>query len=441
MILNPKYAACWADYVHEAGSDAAAEREYFQRRLYRLGRTILYPPPLFAKSYIDDLAQASVELIKIVASIPDRIFAGDHRAWMRFLGIPEADADLLAPFCRPRLLHRATQFARPDFLPTESGPQVTEINVSTPIGGMATSEPYVDEFASLGFARYLARQGACFDRPATSELWLAALLAQCPVAGATQAPIMFEALANPADADASRQAFINLAGRGGFTVISGLLTRLTVEPDGVYIYGQRVHTVYTMFTWHELKQHVPYSLVRALAAADEDGLVDFIASPVSALFDHKANLELLSSERFAGYYAADELALLRRVVPPTFRGTPERVDDAIGQRPGLVIKPADEYGGHGVVFGAKTPAAAWEALVREAAAGTKTHVCQRVVGDLWRHEVAMPGEIRRYMACLGPMVFGGEYAGLLVRQTQQGGDTPVINVANGAEEGSGLAVW
>ncbi|MEK8034765.1 hypothetical protein AACH06_28435 [Ideonella sp. DXS29W] len=441
MKLHPNYLHSWEDYLRERGSDVLSERDVFQRRLYRLKRTILFPPPLFDKRAVDELAEAAVELVKIVGSIPERIFGGDHRAWMRFLAMPQADVEFLAPLCRPRLMARATEFARPDFLPTDSGPRVTEINISTPIGGMATCEPYVDEFANTGFARHLAKQGACFDTPATSELWLNALMAQCPLARVTEAPIMFEALANPDDRDASRQAFVNLAARAGFNVISGLLTEITVKADGVFVYGQRIHTVYTMFTWNELKRFVPYSLVQALVAAEEDGLVDFIGAPVTALFDHKANLELLTSPAFAHRYTEAEQSLLKRVVPLTFRVTQESVEHALDRRVDLVLKPGDEYGGNGVVFGSSVSPEEWERRLREANASCQLYVCQAVVRSDWRHDVAMPGGRRRYVACLGPMVFGGVYAGLAVRQTVQGGDTPVINVANGAEEGCGLSVW
>lgn len=441
MKLHPNYLHAWEDYLRQRGDEVLRERDVFHRRLYRLKRTILFPPPLFDKRAVDELAEAAVELVRIVGTIPERIFGGDHRAWMRFLAMPQADVEFLAPLCRPRLLARATQFARPDFLSSDSGPRVTEINISTPIGGMATCEPYIDEFANTGFARHLAKQGACFDTPATSELWLQALMAQCPLARATEAPIMFEALANPADSDASRQAFVNLAARAGFTVVSGLITDLTVTANGVFIHGQRVHTVYTMFTWNELKRFVPYALIRDLVAAEEDGLVDFVGAPVSALFDHKANLELLSSPAYEDHYTAAEWALLKRVVPLTFRVTEAWVGQAIEMRERLVMKPGDEYGGRGVVFGADTAPPEWARMVREAAASGKLHVCQEVVKGSWRHEVAMPDHRRRYITCLGPMVFGGMYAGLAVRQTMQGGETPVINVSNGAEEGCGLAVW
>jgi uncharacterized circularly permuted ATP-grasp superfamily protein len=59
--------------------------------------------------------------------------------------------------------------------------------------------------------------------------------------------------------------------------------------------------------------------------------------------------------------------------------TPELVDPAIERQAELVLKPADEYGGSGVLVGHECPADEWRAGLAEAVAGNGSFLLQDYV--------------------------------------------------------------
>lgn len=135
--------------------------------------------------------------------------------------------------------------------------------------------------------------------------------------------------------------------------------------------------------------------------------------------------------------AGPDQDLVRRHIPWTARLESVRPADAVARQPSLVLKPADGYGGTGVVIGPAVPAGDWrQALDRAAAAGH--HVLQEYVAC---DTVVLPfmnaqgGEHRVASVpfVLGPFVFGRRPAGVLVRHgTPASGADAVLNVMQGA---------
>ena len=92
----------------------------------------------------------------------------------------------------------------------------------------------------------------------------------------------------------------------------------------------------------------------------------------------KASLAVLSDERNAGLFSAEEQQLIAAHIPWTrrvegrhtqFRGRPvDLVPYILDHRESFVLKPNDEYGGKGIVLGWTVDGPAWEAAVRAALA-------------------------------------------------------------------------
>jgi glutathionylspermidine synthase len=438
MILDEVFSSSWESYLRASSFDGCDERATFRRQLYRQGLEHVFPPPIFFHSFIDDLANTSLSLLNIIASIPSRFFQNNFHDWLDFLGVDATEAEFLLRLCSPRFMNMATQFARPDFLITEDGARVVEINISAPIGGMNTCDPFVEEFRKTGYYAYLQAIGANLYSPSVSKIWNQAFLEVSRTGSKIESPILFEAIANPNDIDSGRKHFVNMVKQAGFTVISGLIQQLEVTTNGIYFRNQRINTIFTMFTWSELRRFVPFELVIDLAEADEAGLVDFIAPPTSAFFDHKANLELLTSDVYSVYFSDTERELITRYVPRTFRLKEDRIGHVLRDQDELVLKPASEYGGKGIMFGNQVSKRSWEHAIMMAAQKPNTFICQEKVANLWRYSIAGGDSSNQYLVCLGPMIFGHQYAGTLLRQSIDHGVAPVINAAQGAEAGTAL---
>jgi hypothetical protein len=427
----------WSTYQESVGAEAAREdADAFAAGIFRKGWPHIFPPPLFSTEFVEELSYAARTVVGLLEAIPERVFGGDIAAWMEFQGLTREESDLLTRSLNKRNLQMASQFARPDFVLTTSGPKVVEVNVSAPLGGMNTVDPYVKQFRDSGYFRHLQEAGHDVSAPEMRSIWGEAFQALVRPRQSEGRPVVFEAIADAGDINSGRQAFEKLVGSFGFGYANGLVQDLEVRADGVYFEDRRVDVVFTMYTWLETRKFVPPEVTVALMEADDAGLVDFIAPPTSALFDHKANLELLTSDSFAECFTEAEREFIRRYVPRTFRVTEETAPEAIAHRSRMVLKPGSDYGGRGIVFGDQVSEEEWAAAIAAAAAAGSGFICQQRLDELW----TSPGfNGTEYHVCLGPLVFAGKYAGTFVRQADAASGNLVINVKQGAQAGGLLA--
>jgi hypothetical protein len=227
-------------------------------------------------------------------------------------------------------------------------------------------------------------------------------------------------------------------GRGVPTVIC--------SPDELEYDGARlrrgdfpVDLVYKRVVIHEL-----------LAAADDthpllrayrDGRV-CLANPFRCKIAHKkAAFELLTDDERASWFTAEEREVVRRTVPWTRRVRERRtshrgrevdlIEHVRRGREQFIIKPNDDYGGHGVTLGPRAGEQEWEEAIGRALAGD--YVVQEVV-ELPVEEFPVFGEGEWSMQPMyvdtNPFLFRGRVEGAMVRLS----GSPVVNVTSGGGE-------
>jgi uncharacterized circularly permuted ATP-grasp superfamily protein len=148
---------------------------------------------------------------------------------------------------------------------------------------------------------------------------------------------------------------------------------------------------------------------------------------------------LLSDDRHAGLYDADQRASIERHIPwtrkvregPTTRRG-RRVADlteyVARHRSGLVLKPNDEYGGKGVVLGWTASQADWEKALKDALRGS--YVVQEAV-EVPKEPFPVALEDIQLMDLaidLDPYLFDGRPGGVLTRLSS----SALLNVTAGA---------
>ncbi len=203
--------------------------------------------------------------------------------------------------------------------------------------------------------------------------------------------------------------------------------------------GFRVDVVYKRVIIHEFlalcgERH---PLARAYAA----GRVCLVNTFRCKMLHKKAAFELLTDEECAGWFEPAEREAIRRTVPWT-RRVAERRTTYKGRRvdllefirrgrAGLVLKPNDDYGGHGVHFGPRASESEWEAHLGEALAGD--YVVQELI-DLHTEEFPVFGDagwrLQPMYVDTNPFLFRGRVEGAMVRLS----DSPVVNVTSGGGE-------
>jgi hypothetical protein len=114
----------------------------------------------------------------------------------------------------------------------------------------------------------------------------------------------------------------------------------------------------------------------ALVDAYRAGAICMVNSFRSKLIHKKALFAVLTDQRRAALFSGDEQEAIRKHVPWTRLVRAEQTDyfgseiDLLeylrGNRERLVLKPNDDYGGHGITIGWNSAAAAWEAALSDA---------------------------------------------------------------------------
>jgi|KBSMisStandDraft_5_1062788.scaffolds.fasta_scaffold08967_1 hypothetical protein len=180
-----------------------------------------------------------------------------------------------------------------------------------------------------------------------------------------------------------------------------------------------------------------HPLIRAYSAGD----VCLVNSFRCKMVHKKAAFELLSDEANAGWFTAHEKDVIRRTVPWTRRLTQRKtqygarevdlIEHVRKHRAQFVLKPNDDYGGHGIILGDCLTTSEWDAALSEALAGD--YVVQEKV-ELRTEVFPIFGEscwaLQPMYVDTNPFLFKGRVEGAMVRLS----DSPVVNVTSGGGE-------
>jgi len=176
-----------------------------------------------------------------------------------------------------------------------------------------------------------------------------------------------------------------------------------------------------------------------LAAAARDGRACLVNPFRSRVANNKKLFALFQDPRFAHLLQGDEREVVAATIPWTRILRPGRTrygDWTIDLEPfvadnreKLVLKPASDFGGHGVALGMETPAGDWERLLAEHV-GREDYVVQEYVPvpeEMFPTVEDGHVQMRLKRFNINPFGIGGRYAGSITRIS----DRAVINVSAG----------
>jgi glutathionylspermidine synthase len=198
-----------------------------------------------------------------------------------------------------------------------------------------------------------------------------------------------------------------------------------------------------------------------LTAAARDGSICLVNPPRARVANNKKLFALLDDPRFAHLVRKEEADVIAETIPWTRILRPGRVtyggwavdlfDFVSDNRQRLVLKPASEYGGHGVALGIETEQVEWDRIVAEHADRGDFIVQEYVPVPEEMFPTVEDGHVQMRLKRfnINPFGIGGRYGGMITRIS----DRAVINVSAGggllpsvvgrhkqpllAEEGSG----
>ncbi|HEX6732704.1 MAG TPA: circularly permuted type 2 ATP-grasp protein [Pyrinomonadaceae bacterium] len=197
----------------------------------------------------------------------------------------------------------------------------------------------------------------------------------------------------------------------------------------------RVDIVYKRVVIHEFLERCGSD--HPLVQAYRDGRVCMANSFRSKIAHKKAGFAVLSDPRYEHLFTPEEIDVFRRHIPWTRRvetGT-TTIDDKEcdllslirEERERFVLKPNDDYGGHGVVLGWETSAGDWEQAI--AVALKRPHVVQERV-ELEKTRIPVFSDrvkLEEMYVDFNPFLFNNKVEGALIRLSA----SSLLNVTSG----------
>jgi glutathionylspermidine synthase len=201
-----------------------------------------------------------------------------------------------------------------------------------------------------------------------------------------------------------------------------------------------IDLVYKRVIIHEFLAHADerHPLVRAYVNHDV-----CLINPFRCKIVHKkAAFELLTDEAHDDWFSPSEREVIHSCVPWT-RRLIERKTGYHGQaidlvehvrknRAAFIVKPNDDYGGHGIFLGKQTSEAEWESVISTALA-SGDYVVQEAI-ELYTEEFPIFNDeqwsLQPMYVDTNPFMFRGKADGVMVRLS----DSPIVNVTSGGGE-------
>jgi glutathionylspermidine synthase len=222
------------------------------------------------------------------------------------------------------------------------------------------------------------------------------------------------------------------ASKAGVEASHCTVDELTYDGSLLRLHGDPVHLVWRRVLLEDLREG-------DLLAAMRDGRVCAVNPVRSRVANNKKLFALLADPRFAHLVESQEADVIRATIPWTRILRPGRVTygdwvvDLLqfvsDNRERLVLKPASDYGGHGVSLGTETDASTWDALIEEHADRGDFVVQEYIPVPEEMFPTVEDGHIQMRLKRfnINPFGLGGRYAGMITRISDQA----VINVSAG----------
>jgi uncharacterized circularly permuted ATP-grasp superfamily protein len=178
----------------------------------------------------------------------------------------------------------------------------------------------------------------------------------------------------------------------------------------------------------------------ALLDAYRAGAVCMVNSFVSKIIHKKAVFAVLTDERYEKLFSDDELAAMTASVPWTRKFREEKtfnrasevdlVEWTRSNRSKLVLKPNDDYGGHGIYIGWTSSESEWDDAIAKALGDGDYLVQERVETSKEEFPMLLDGggyALTEQLVDLDPLLFNGKVGGAFTRLSS----TELANVSSG----------
>lgn len=395
-------------------------------------------PFFIGRDQVAALGRAAVQIARIAASIPKRVFALDADRMAEFYRLPRELVGLtVSLMARHDPTHGA--IGRGDFILTPSGLKCCEANMAGNLGGSELGDWTERYLREPLVRRFMAQEGLTGSYTDPPRILFHHLLDEAGARGLPEDGSLNAALLVSPSTPEWRAHFARiwdsvLVDRGG--AVQGKLVvcgdHELLEQGGRLFYGDLRIDVVVDASFGNVARHVFVAL--------QSGAVRAYNGPATPLLSDKLNLALASEMVDSGLFSDDERRVIRHHLPWTrrvedgftdFEGERVYLPDLLAdQRERLLLKHSLSSQGSDVHAGAFTPPARWEELIR-AALGEGIWIAQEFMPPTRLPFLLPGGGAADHEVIWGLYIIGERYGGGFLR-VQPAGLAGVINSARGA---------
>jgi hypothetical protein len=322
-------------------------------------------PVMIHQSRYDELAEVTDRLLQLLLETALRraSTAGELR---KLLGTPDGLIEYLDD--DELLGEHLVQSGRPDILISDGVPKYVEFNIGSEVGCVWDTEKVSSRWRSVFADHSLDRLVGVEAPPSPIDGRYRAMIDSLGLAPGDRLTMVMRTDGVYPGSDnipaivKSLDPFVERGKALGIDMDVAPVHWLEAGEDGAVLnQGRPVEAVFRLYVCTDMPQNPGQA---ALKAAVEAGKSRMFTSSASWLLANKIMLTWLWDD--LELLPADDQALVRRHVPWSRLVTASMLEDAVERQAALVLKPADDYGGAGVLVGHECDPGAWREGVEEA---------------------------------------------------------------------------
>lgn len=399
----------------------------FPQRYFECFGTRMMPRPFFIpeqeiRQAADDLAA----IFDVLVTLPERMFDGDLGRYCAQLGLDERRAALMRRFATGA----PTMFGRSDLYHDGSGMKLLEFNVGSQLGGIDQAQVLPVLMGDQRFRAFAEEHGLRYLH--TGERIAAAVRAAAePVTGGGEPVVaLLEADGAVERLRPLLLSFIEMFRGCGLDIRLGEISQVRYRDGKLHLDGVPVDVVLRYFSVNQICQDPNgQAAVEPILRAHEEGGTVMLTALDSFLYSSKGCLTLLSDRRWRDALTPAEIELADRFLPWTRNLEPgptqagglevEMIEYCRAERDRLLLKPRNDYGGHGIVCGWDCSDADWKQALDDCA--TRGFIVQERV-EPRREPVVDPatGRLEDWVAVWSTFLTPQGYAGSHIRALPAG---------------------
>lgn len=399
--------------------DVVAKARFPPRYFECFGERIVSRPFFVEEAEIRGAADDLAALFRVMLTLPDRMFDGYLDRYCAAVGFDARQAELMRRLAgTPPAL-----YGRSDLYHDGTGFKLLEFNVGSQLGGIDQSQVIPAVLGVDAFAQFAQEHDLGYVH--TGEQIARSLLAAAQPVASGDVPVV--ALL---EADGALRKFMPLMASFhemlngcGVDVRLAEVSQVINKGGKLYLDGTPVDVVLRYFSINQICAD-PHGkdAVEPIFRAHEDGGTVLLTTMESLLYASKGCLGLLSDPARREIFTTEEAELFDRVLPwtrllvdgetETGGETVDLLDYCRANREDLILKPCNDYGGHGIVVGWTSSDRDWLTAL-DNALGSKYIVQRRVRQRLEQVVDPETGRLEDWVACwstfLTPMGYSGSH--------------------------------